>query len=139
MLAETTVNLSNAMTFWQLLQIASFLSGVITPIGMLLVLVRNNKQRREVSFEFEPVARKDYDEQRKLRDAEIARLREDIERNRESGERERKQSAAGIYKKIDETRAELSADLQSVRQELGENQRNLPGEIVALLKNTNAI
>jgi hypothetical protein len=139
MLADTTVNLSNAMTFWQLLQIASFLSGVVTPVVMLIVLMRNNKQRREVSFEFEPVARKDYDEQRKLRDAEITRLRGDIERNREAGERERKQSAAGIYKKIDDTRAELSADLQSVRKELSENQRNLPGEIVALLKNTNAI
>jgi hypothetical protein len=47
--------------------------------------------------------------------------------------------AAGIYKKIDEVRAELSSNLDMVRRELNDSQRNLPNEIVTLLKNTNAI
>jgi hypothetical protein len=46
---------------------------------------------------------------------------------------------AGLYRKIDEVRAELSGNLETVRQELTENQRSLPNEIVTLLKNTNAI
>jgi|GEM_PF-3954940 len=47
--------------------------------------------------------------------------------------------AAGIYRKIEDVRSELTMNLEKVRAELSANQRSLPNEIVALLKNTNAI
>lgn len=70
---------------------------------------------------------------------DISDLRHEMKEDREAQARSASIRAAGIYKKIDEVRAELSANLETVRQELTENQRSLPNEIVTLLKNTNAI
>ena len=66
-------------------------------------------------------------------------IRREMREDREAQAKSASASAAGIYKKIDEVRAELSANLETVRHELAENQRSLPNEIVTLLKNTNAI
>jgi chromosome segregation ATPase len=74
----------------------------------------------------------------KLEDA-LVELRRDMKLDREDQARSASARAAGIYNKIDEVRAELSANMETVRRELSENQRTLPNEIVALLKNTNAI
>jgi hypothetical protein len=70
---------------------------------------------------------------------EIAAIRREMKDDRESQTRSASIRAAGLYKKIDDVRAELSANIETVRQELTENQSSLPNEIVALLKNTNAI
>lgn len=70
---------------------------------------------------------------------DISDLRHEMKEDRETQTKSASIRAAGIYKKIDEVRAELSANLETVRQELAANQRSLPNEIVALLKNTNAI
>ena len=66
-------------------------------------------------------------------------IRREMKEDRETQAKSASARAAGIYKKVDEVRAELSANLESARKELAENQRSLPNEIVALLKNTNAI
>jgi hypothetical protein len=58
----------------------------------------------------------------------MAEIRREMREDREAQVRSASARAAGIYKKIDEVRAELS-----------ESQRSLPNEIVTLLKNTNAI
>lgn len=70
---------------------------------------------------------------------DLMAIRREMKEDRETSARTASIRAAGLYKKIDETRAELSANIETVRQELTENQRSLPNEIVALLKNTNAI
>ena len=69
----------------------------------------------------------------------VLEIHREMKEDREAVTRAGSVRAAGIYKKIDEVRAELSANLDAVRREMGENQRSLPNEIVALLKNTNAI
>jgi chromosome segregation ATPase len=69
----------------------------------------------------------------------ISDIRREMKEDREAQAKSASARAAGIYKKIDEVRAELSANLESARKELAENQRSLPNEIVTLLKNTNAI
>ena len=74
----------------------------------------------------------------KLEDA-LGEIRREMKEDRELSAKSASIRAAGIYKKIDEVRAGLSANLETVRQELAENQRSLPNEIVTLLKNTNAI
>jgi chromosome segregation ATPase len=70
---------------------------------------------------------------------DLSDLRHEMKTDREAQLKSASIRAAGIYKKIDEVRTELSANLETVRQELTENQRSLPNEIVTLLKNTNAI
>ena len=72
-------------------------------------------------------------------EAEMNELRREMKQDREALNESGSARAAEIYRKIDEVRSELSANLERVRQELSENQRSLPNEIVALLKNTNAI
>jgi hypothetical protein len=69
----------------------------------------------------------------------VLEIHREMKEDREAVTRAGSARAAGIYKKIDEVRAELSANLDAVRREMAENQRSLPNEIVALLKNTNAI
>ena len=69
----------------------------------------------------------------------LADLRREMKADRVALEEAGSARAAGIYRKIDDVRAELSANLESARRELAENQRSLPNEIVTLLKNTNAI
>jgi hypothetical protein len=69
----------------------------------------------------------------------LADIRHELKEDREAQSRTASIRAAGIYKKIDDVRAQLSANLETVRQELADNQRHLPNEIVTLLKNTNAI
>ena len=73
-----------------------------------------------------------------LEDA-VLDLRREMKEDREAQARSASIRAAGLYKKIDDVRAELSANLEAVRHEFAENQRSLPNEIVTLLKNTNAI
>ena len=70
---------------------------------------------------------------------DLSDLRREMKEDRESQAKSASIRAAGLYKKIDEVRAELSANIETVRQELTESQRCLPNEIVTLLKNTNAI
>ena len=70
---------------------------------------------------------------------DISDLRHEMKEDREAQARSASIRTAGLYKKIDEVRTELSANLESARQELTESQRSLPNEIVTLLKNTNAI
>lgn len=72
-------------------------------------------------------------------EGELAVLRREMKEDREALNAVASARAAGIYRKIDEVRSELSATLERTRQELAENQRSLPNEIVTLLKNTNAI
>jgi hypothetical protein len=72
-------------------------------------------------------------------EAEMGELRREMKEDREAANASGSARAAGIYRKIDEVRSELSANLERARQELAENQRSLPNEIVTLLKNTNAI
>ncbi len=74
----------------------------------------------------------------KLEEA-MADIRREMKEDREAEAKSASARTAGIYRKIDEVRAELSANLETVRHELTENQRSLPNEIVTLLKNTNAI
>ena len=101
-------------------------------------------ERRKTKLGFPPVEQLDSSQQAlerrvdKLED-EIARLRREMKEDREAQSRSGSERAAGLYKKIDDVRAELSADIEAVRKELTENQRGLPNEIVTLLKNTNAI
>jgi hypothetical protein len=72
-------------------------------------------------------------------EAEMGELRREMKADRETLNESVSARAEGVYRKIDEVRAELSANLERTRQELSENQRSLPNEIVTLLKNTNAI
>jgi hypothetical protein len=74
----------------------------------------------------------------KLEDA-LTGLRREMREDRETQAISASERTAGIYQKIDDVRTELSANLENVRRELTDNQRSLPNEIVALLKNTNAI
>ena len=118
-------------------------------VGLAALCVAINQiddffERRKPRAGFPPVEQLD-DSQKalarrveKLED-ELAAVRREMKEDRESQSRSASIRAAGLYKKIDEVRAELSANIETVRQELTENQRSLPNEIVALLKNTNAI
>ena len=72
-------------------------------------------------------------------ETEMGELRRTMKEDREALNESASARAEGMYRKIDEVRAELSANLERTRQELSENQRSLPNEIVTLLKNTNAI
>ena len=72
-------------------------------------------------------------------EAEMGELRREMKEDRESANASASARTEGIYRKIDEVRSELSANLERARQELAESQRSLPNEIVTLLKNTNAI
>jgi len=74
----------------------------------------------------------------KLEDA-LTGLRREMREDRETQAISASERTAGIYQRIDGVRTELSANLENVRRELTDNQRSLPNEIVALLKNTNAI
>lgn len=72
-------------------------------------------------------------------EAEMGELRREMKEDREAANLSASARTAGMYRKVDEVRSELSANLERVRHELAENQRSLPNEIVTLLKNTNAI
>jgi chromosome segregation ATPase len=101
-------------------------------------------ERRKPRAGFPPVEQLENSQQaltervENLEDA-LTDLRHEMKEDREAQAKSASIRAAGLYKKIDEVRAELSANLETVRQELTESQRSLPNEIVTLLKNTNAI
>jgi hypothetical protein len=118
-------------------------------VGLAALCVAINQiddffDRRKPRVGFPPVEQLENSQQtlarrvEKLED-ELAAVRREMKEDRESQTRSASVRAAGLYKKIDDVRAELSATIETVRQELTENQRSLPNEIVALLKNTNAI
>ena len=69
----------------------------------------------------------------------FAELRREMKEDRLAINESSAACANNIYRKIDQVRAELTASLEQTRLQLAEQQRLLPNEIVALLKNTNAI
>jgi hypothetical protein len=69
----------------------------------------------------------------------ISDIRREMKEDYEAQAKSASIRVAGLYKRMDEVRSELSANLERVRQDLTESQRSLPNEIVTLLKNTNAI
>ena len=118
-------------------------------VGLAALCVAINQiddffERRKPRVGFPPVEQLENSQQALARrvekiEAEIADVRREMREDRESQARSASVRSAGLYRKIDEVRAELSANIETVRQELADNQRSLPNEIVALLKNTNAI
>lgn len=118
-------------------------------VGLASVCVAINQiddffERKKPRVGFPPVEQLDSSQQALARRVErleqdIAAIRREMKEDRESQARAASVRTAGLYRKIDEVRAELSANIETVRQELTDNQRSLPNEIVALLKNTNAI
>jgi hypothetical protein len=106
---------------------------------MMIVMLANKSQKREVSFSFEPASKKEFDEARSKRDQEMKDMMSLIDRNRESAERQRSITTAGIYNKMDSVRSELEGRIDDVRKELSEDIKCVPDRVITTLKNTNAI
>jgi len=138
-LADAQPSAGAANLRWQILEIAAVVSGIICPIIMVIFMRSDKKQRREVSFEFEPLSKKEFEVARQQRDEEFKALAALVERNRSEAETSRKSSADGIYKKLEATRLEMKQDLNLQTIALSERIEGMPGQIVTLLKNTNAI
>jgi len=135
-LAEVQPNPESLSQFWLVAGLlASFGCNVVVIIVSIITVSSNKKQRREVTFGFEPVSKSDFDEARIVRDQELRAIRAEVKENRENAERERRITAAGIYKKLDETRAELENKVDEVK----ETMRTLPSEVIVVLRNTGVI
>lgn len=127
MIAEVT-NASDAFTFWQLLQIGSFLSGIVCPIMMVIYMRSDKKQRREVSFEFEPVGKQEFKEHVNHNTQRHAELFRGIDNAKLKCAQEMTQSVKALENKVDENYKEITEKL-----------RTLPIEIVALFRNSKGL
>jgi len=69
----------------------------------------------------------------------VEKVREEIRQNHESAKRDGSIRSKTLFDALNTTRHEVTQHIESVRKELSDSQRSLPNEIVALLRNTNAI
>ena len=72
-------------------------------------------------------------------EAEAAALRGQMLKDYQNSQEHASARSAGIYRKMDELRLELTRRIEEVRKELADNQETLPERLVNLLKNTGAI
>lgn len=126
---------------WQLL---GWLLGGLAALAVCINQIDDFFERRKPREGFPPVEQLENSQNALTERVEhlelaISDIRREMKEDREAQAKSASARAAGIYKKIDEVRSELSVNLEAVRKELAENQRSLPNEIVTLLKNTNAI
>ncbi|MDB6108342.1 MAG: hypothetical protein JWR69_92 [Pedosphaera sp.] len=118
----------NANAFWQGFLIIVALLGVLVNAVTIWVLLSNRKEHREVSFAFEPASKVEFKEHVKHntdRHAQLFRSVETVERKAATELRE--------AVRVMEVRIEKNQD------EVKETIRNLPMEIVAMLKNTKGL
>ena len=71
--------------------------------------------------------------------ADIAELRREFRKSEAEHARNDASQRASLYRKIDETRAELEARMEAHRGELSRDIKEMPAQIIMLLKNTDAI
>ena len=69
----------------------------------------------------------------------VKELRREIAEHNESVTRETSIHRKSLYQQIDGTRRELEGKMEANRKELAQDIKDMPGQLVALLKNTSAI
>jgi hypothetical protein len=72
-------------------------------------------------------------------ETELSGIRGQMLKDYQNNQDQASTRSAGIYRKMDELRLELTRRIEEVRKELADNQETLPERLVSLLKNTGAI
>jgi len=129
MIAEAQPNPETLSQFWLIVSvIISMGAAGIGAVCSIIMVSSNKKQRREVTFGFEPVSKKDFDEARLARDAEIkgviGALNRHIDVNRVEHE--------NMFSKLGGVERGARAELHAANREAEESRRRLHQEIGTL-------
>lgn len=109
------------------LLLAAVLVGNVASIWIGL-LNRKNIQKREVSFEFTPASKEDFDQHVRDTHENFVQIRNELKEDRQQNQVHASARAASLYKKIDEVRAELSAKVET-----------MPDRVITQLRNTKGL
>ncbi len=69
--------------YWQFCLIVAFISSVAVNVVTIVVLLANRKERREVSFAFEPASKAEFDEHKRRTEMAFAEIRQELRRDRD--------------------------------------------------------
>lgn len=115
--------------------------GVLVAIGVnLLTAFRTNRaQKREVSFEFTPASKEEFDNHVTETRANFSAVRAELAADRQANQVHASQRSQTLFSKMENTRSELDAKIEDTRRELSEKIDDMPERVIATLKNTGAI
>jgi|GEM_PF-6709023 uncharacterized membrane-anchored protein YhcB (DUF1043 family) len=123
-LAEIPTN-PNATSLGESLLVIGFILGLLMNIITIWALLRNRKEQRVISFEFDPASKSEFEEQKKHCTKRHGELFEAVDLVKEKAAIDLKETARLLEEKIDDNQNALTEKL-----------RVLPNEIVAQLINT---
>jgi hypothetical protein len=101
--------------------------------------ILGGKKRREVSFEFEPVSKDEFDRHVRETKAHCDTLHGGILEARHQTEAHASARNKTIFDKIESIRKELDIKLEDTRRELSAKIDEMPDRVISTLRNTGAI
>lgn len=126
--AETSPDPQSFTQWWI---IVGFVASTLCSVGTLIAMLRNKPQKNEISPQPLLIKLEENFVDRKT----FQQLAEVVERNRQ----EDKVGRDKIYGEIKSIRIELSEKIETQSAEFGQAFRDMPSQIVTLLKNTGAL
>jgi hypothetical protein len=122
---------------WQVVLTLGVIVAIVTNIW---TAVRGNKaQKREVSFQFTPASKEEFDQFTATTNTNFVQVRDEMKRDREANQVHASRRSETLFAKMENTRTELDAKLEHTRRELSEKIDDMPERVIATLKNTGAI
>lgn len=120
MLAEVTPapDANHLLQFWLIL---SLTFSTLVSVGTFVVMVVNRKQKREVSFEFTPASKAEFDNHASECRLERVSLRAEIKAERDANQIHASERSKTIFNQIDKVRVELNEKTDSLRDEMQRN------------------
>ena len=103
----------------------STLGCFVTSLVVMIAVLAKKSEKREVSFSPELVTRREYDEAKAARDAQLKEIIQEVRANRLDSDRQQSSRSKAMYEKMDEVRRELKSDIDGMRHDVNEQVNNL--------------
>lgn len=113
--------------------------GVLVAIAANVIALLRTKQKREVSFTFEPASKQEFDQFSATTNQNFVSIRAEISRERSANEVHASARSKTIYDKMESVRTELDSKVEDTRRELSDKIDAMPATIITTLKNTGAL
>ena len=131
MLAEIT---NSDVVTWQIVFTMTTIAANIA-----IIIGTRQKQKREVSFEFTPASKEEFDAHTESTRENFAALRTEQKQDRHDNQVHASQRSTTLFNKVESIRTELDSKIEDTRRELMTKIDDVPDRVIATLKNTGAI
>ena len=132
----TTPEPHSFLQFWIIIGFIALVIGQIVGLG---IMISNRRQRREVSFEFTPASKIEFDQFTTTTNGNFVQIREEMKQDRQANQIHASERSKTLFAQMEHIRTELDTKIEDTRRELASKIDDTPDRIITTLRNTGAI